>query len=321
MDNRATYSDQDPDEKLAQQLGRELEISRGTEPLSTQGDQPFVEALLTYRGHARQDGSLEDDQSDRLWMRLQEAISAPTVVRLRSVRILSRWTAGVAAGLALAFGLYSWLGGDHEVLLASASTTVETITLDDGSLVTLRPNSSLFVIDEDAHRYRLEGEALFDVTYDPSREFMVETDHAIVAVLGTRFDVSTWANETQVFLERGKVRVDHASSSESTVLEPGQAVIIDRNMITRAVSEAAGSQYTDWLNDELSFDKTPSYRVAAELGHHYDVTLTLPPELENETLSGRILLTSLDQGLEDLSTVLGGRFESTGTDAFVLVVQ
>ena len=319
MDNTTPHSGQDPDSKLAQELGRRLEEPAGTEPLSNDGDDPFVKLLLSHRGNVRSETGVTDPQSDRLWQRINDSISRPTIVRMTSLRTVSRWAAGIAATLALLVGLYSWLGGSEEALLASTTSDVETIALADGSSVTLRPYSSLSVVDPENHLYRLEGEAMFDVNHDPTREFVVQTEFASVAVLGTRFDVSTWAGETQVYLVRGRVRVDRAASSESTVLEPGQAVVIDRNMITGALSEASGSTYTDWMKGELSFDQSPTYRVAAELAHHFNVTLTVPPELENETLSGRILLTSLDQGLEDLSTVLGGHFEPTGADSFVLV--
>jgi ferric-dicitrate binding protein FerR (iron transport regulator) len=216
--------------------------------------------------------------------------------------------------------LYSWLGtGDHEeYVLATTSSSIESITLDDGSSVTLRPHSSFFVVDLDSHRYRLEGEALFEVTRNPNREFVVETAFASVTVLGTTFDVSTWGNETSVFLSHGKVRVDHSMSARSLLLEPGQAAVVDRNMVSRALSDAANATYLDWLNNELSFDQSPAYRVAAELGHHFGVALVIPADFANETLSGRILLTSLDQGLDDLSAVLGGRFDPRGDSTFVL---
>jgi transmembrane sensor len=321
MDDTTQYPEQDPDDKLAQSLGRHLESSSTSEPLAGEDEEPFVRVLLDYRAKVRGEIHLTENQSHQLWEPVGDSISGPTVMRLTRIRTLSRWAAGIAAAVVFVVGLYSWLGGSEEELLATTSSSIETVTLADGSSVTLRPHSSLTLIDPDEHRYRLEGEALFEVTHDPGREFVVETEFASVAVLGTRFDVSTWAGETQVYLVRGKVRVEHSSSSNSTILEPGQAAVADRNMISKPLSEATGSTYTDWLSEELSFDQTPTYRVAAELGHHYDVNLVVPAKLENETLSGRIILTSLEQGLEDLSTVLGGRFEPNGTDSFILVLE
>lgn len=317
MDNPVPHRDQDPDSRLAQEIGRRLEDPQADGPLSRHGSDSFVELLLAYRKQARRKILVSDDQSQKLWESIRRSISKPGTPSLRLIR---RWAAGIAAGLALVAGLYSWLGngGHEEYLLATATSSIESITLKDGSSVTLRPHSSLFVVDLENHRYRLEGEALFEVTRDPDREFVVETALASVTVLGTTFDVSTWGNETTVFLSRGKVRVDHSLSLRSVLLEPGQAAVVDRNMVSRALSDAADATYLDWLNDELSFDQSPSYRVAAELGHHFGVTLVIPADFANETLSGRILLTSLDQGLEDLSAVLGGRFEPKGDSTFVL---
>lgn len=320
MDNPAPHRDQDPDTRLAREIGRRLEDPQADGPLSRHGSDSFVELLLDYREEARGKVQISDDQSQKLWKSITGSTSVPRVKRLTSVRIVRRWAAGIAAGLALVVGLYSWLGngGGEEYLLANASSSIELITLEDGSSITLRPHSSLFAVDLESRRYRLEGEALFEVTHDPDREFVVETAFASVTVLGTTFNVSTWGNETSVFLSRGKVRIDHSLSAQSLLLEPGQAAVVDRNMVSRALSDAADATYLDWLNSELSFDQSPSYRVAAELGHHFGVTLVIPADFANETLSGRILLTSLDQGLDDLSAVLGGRFEPIGDSTFVL---
>jgi len=303
MDNPAPHKDQNLDSRLAEELG----------------DDFLVKALLSYRDEARQESHVSDDQSRKLWERITKSTTGLNVKRLTSVRIVRRWAAGIAACVAFAVGLYSWFDADEEYLLATSSSTIETVTLDDGSSVALRPHSSLFVVDLDNHRYRLEGEALFEVTHNPDREFVVETEFASVSVLGTIFEVSTWANETNVFLASGKVRVDHMLSEESLTLEPGQAAVVDQSTVSRILSDSADETYLDWLNSELLFDRSPAYRVAAELGHHFGGTLVIPDDLAKETLSGRILLTSLDQGLDDLSTVLGGRFDPNGGSSFVLV--
>jgi len=319
MSDRKPHKNQDSNSRLARELGRRLEEQPGDEPLSRDTHDPFVGLLLSYRKGVREEARLPHARSLQLWAQLRQSASSQTGGKLTLLRGLGRWGAAAAACAALVVGLYAWLGDTEEMILASTGSSIETITLADGSSVTLRPHSSFYLVDQEARRYRLDGEALLAVTHLGEQEIVVETALASVTVLGTTFDVSTWANEIHVYLSQGKVRIDHYRADESVILEPGQAAIVDRNTINHPSSEASGSTYLDWLNNELSFDHSPSYRVAAELGHHFGVELVIPSELANETLSGRILLTSLDHGLDDLSTVFGGRFEPTGESSFVLV--
>lgn len=323
MANGSTHNEQDPESTFGSELRERLEQAISAESSRQKRLDSFVQALLDYRSALAAGRSLPVSDSEELWGRIAEELGAPGARsprhKLTLAKSIGRWAIAAAACISVVFGLYTWLNDDHERFVVASGAGIEEVILSDGSRVTLRPHSSLVEIASD--KYRLDGEALFEVTKDPNREFVLETDVAEVTVLGTTFDVSTWANETHVFLAEGRVTITHAEQPGSLTLEPGQAAIVDRNMISRPVSDATESNYLDWLHSELSFDRSPSYRVAAELGHHFGVVLEIPAELANATLSGRILLSTLDQGLEDLATVLGGRFEPLADSSFVFVTK
>jgi len=98
---------------------------------------------------------------------------------------------------------------DPNAPIAFATTENVKHTLLDGSVVTLRPNSSLYKIEESESRmtYKLEGEALFEVERDGGRMFEIRAGDAVVEVLGTTFSVRDWRDEVEVYVESGRVWV------------------------------------------------------------------------------------------------------------------
>lgn len=103
----------------------------------------------------------------------------------------------------------------------------QTITLPDGSLVTLNTSSAIAVhFNDDLRRVTLlEGEAYFDVKHDPAHPFVVASKFSEVEVKGTAFAVQTDDSKDIVSLERGRVEVTRINEkSDRATLEPGQTI-------------------------------------------------------------------------------------------------
>jgi ferric-dicitrate binding protein FerR (iron transport regulator) len=66
------------------------------------------------------------------------------------------------------------------------------------------------------------GAVLVDVAPGRRGGFQVLTPHAIASVRGTLYVVDVKAEQSDVFVSRGKVGVGNRSTSESTTLSPGQ---------------------------------------------------------------------------------------------------
>lgn len=146
-----------------------------------------------------------------------------------------RWWIG--SGIAAAIALLLWLGlwylkpvTSHLITVTTAFAEQQTITLPDGSTVELNANSSISFPEkwDDAENrvVRLTGEAFFQVTKKEvtGQKFYVLTDDLVVEVLGTTFNVNTHHDETKVFLEEGKVKLNFESSQEPILMQPGDMV-------------------------------------------------------------------------------------------------
>ncbi|MCB0686687.1 MAG: FecR family protein [Saprospiraceae bacterium] len=152
--------------------------------------------------------------------------------RSRVTRVRRRKFIGIAASivLLLTFGAWFFYAGHPEmVTYTTGYGEWKTITLPDGSVVKLNANSELqHLKDWNKQPVRmvwLKGEAYFGVQkmMDIDREFKVITKDLGVEVLGTSFNVHARGQQTQVFLEEGKIKLD--LGDEISYMEPGDLVV------------------------------------------------------------------------------------------------
>ena len=236
------------------------------------------------------------------------------------------WRAVTAAAALAVVGVVAWwwmAEGTETALVAEAETRIVTYETAEGSVARLRPNSRLYRLpasaadgEENRVRFRLEGEAAFDVTPHAERVFEVEARGTVVRVLGTQFTVRTWTPDPEVFLTEGRVEVRAPSGDSPVILHPGQRAVAGSEGI--AVDSARAGSYVDWLTGQLTFEQRPARAVAAELGQHFGIAIRLPDSVATQTLTGRLLLDSRAQSLQDFGVVLGGRFVEVEAGRFVL---
>lgn len=189
------------------------------------------------------------------------------------------------------------------------------LTLSDGSKITLNANSSV--------RYPanysggdlevwLEGEAFFEVAHktgDKARTLSVNVPEGSIRVLGTKFNVNTYEDVTEVVLIEGRVNVEKqnadGNTTESQILEPGQMSRIPQLDKQITVSTVNSELYTSWTEDKLIFDETPLQQVIKRVEHLYDVQFELNHQaLENTPISGSLPNNNVEVFLKALENIL-----------------
>lgn len=103
------------------------------------------------------------------------------------------------------------------------------IILSDGTKVWLNASSSLSfsnIFDSDERVVEIDGEGYFEVTHDPNRPFIVKNSIMNTRVLGTKFLVSAYKDNTtsSVALVEGSVEVSSCNSEYKQTLLPGKEV-------------------------------------------------------------------------------------------------
>ena len=184
-------------------------------------------------------GEMIENRLNRNWRRNGDGNLGGNQERSGAKRRGIRWAlAAVAAAAAVAAVVFLNTHGSGcvgtqpadtlQLCLANNGTSVKTYLLADNTKVFLKPGSEIsYNVSglEDSRQLRLRGEAYFDVARDSLRPFIVHTENISVKVLGTAFTVSSIPGrpDTEVVLERGKVRILSPEGISMLDLKPNQS--------------------------------------------------------------------------------------------------
>jgi transmembrane sensor len=137
----------------------------------------------------------------------------------------------------------------------NGSNGTQQIKLEDGTLVSLRPGSSIRFLphfSSDKREVYLRGEAFFKVSKNPNRPFLVYYNDLITHVLGTSFNIKTDSvkKEVEVSVVTGKVHVYEKGNSLTTGSNKVNGVILTPNQ--KVVYNEEERQFTATIvNDPL----------------------------------------------------------------------
>lgn len=144
-------------------------------------------------------------------------------------------------------------------------------TLEDGSVITANANSALEIVYYRHQRLvKLNrGEAIFEVTKDAERPFVVETQQAKVTVLGTRFAVNQLSKKVRISVDHGRVQVARADGTEQAlILQNGEvAEISQQSQAPTKVNRNAADSFT-FASGRIVFDRADMFEVAETLSRY-----------------------------------------------------
>ncbi len=269
--------------------------------------------------------SITPEVSERILDRLRnnvgltEKSKEATGVPNNSRKYLLRFAASVAGLLLMAGIAYFILNKEQMQLYTTEAIQKRTVILPDGSLVTLNGGSSISFKAGDARReVLLDGEAYFDVKHDPEKPFYVNTSQIEIKVLGTAFNVKSYAGDDAVetTLIRGKVTVRNLSGpekNEEIELIPNQQAVFDKTTLLLNKAGVEKETGTAWHKGNLVFEDEPIQNILEELGKWYGVNIQVASEskdcrfnifIENETLDE---VLQLFDGINNARVIQNGK--------------
>ena len=231
---------------------------------------------------------------------------ADVYARWRSGRL--KWAIGIPS-LAAVLALVVWYqSAPHWQTYGTEVGTIAPVTLADGSRITLDSNTRIQVAFDSGHRLvRLDhGEALFEVTKDPTRPLIVEVANKRVTAVGTEFSVRRDMDDITVLVKEGRVRIEGDArhfEAQATELQAGgeastrgSAIAIER----RSLSEV--DRALSWREGYLEFQETPLPQVVAEFNRYRVQKI----EIDDPRLN---------------AIRIGGRFRCSDAEAFLKLLQ
>lgn len=177
------------------------------------------------------------------------------------------------------------------------------IILPDGSSLWINSGSCIsYGSDFTTNRkLNVQGEVYLDVQKDSIHPFVVRTNHLEVRVLGTAFNVTDYAkdSETSVVLVRGSVDVK-VDNKDKKRLIPNQRLSAGNGEIS--VNEVDVYSYICWKDDIMNFDGQKLSSILKSLSRYYNIKIEIIGNLGDEKCFGSLDLNStLDEVLESIS--------------------
>lgn len=181
-----------------------------------------------------------------------------------------------------------------------------TITLADGSRVTLNTTSALAIhFDDSVRRVELlQGEAFFEVAKREHHPFVVTAEGSEMRAVGTAFDVRLRPDQTKVELVEGIVEIKDSQNRHRERLHAGQTALINAdNIAVQAMNQSENMAL--WRDGYLQFDGLPLHEAVAQINRYRPGrVLLLNNDLADKRVSGLFRLDALDQAIAGLKTAV-----------------
>ncbi|AZB25144.1 MULTISPECIES: FecR family protein [Bacteroidota] len=167
---------------------------------------------------------LTDQESKEVWEKLTSRIKDYELKKQK--RKMIRFTSLMVAAILVLIGSIVSYRSLYIPDVYQATQNVLTITLKDGSIVTLSKGAKLTVeksFPSDTRDVLLEGDAIFNVSKSKTHPFIVHAGNYQAKVLGTIFKVVQSGSNLNIDLYEGKVQVtQNERIKESYVIHPNE---------------------------------------------------------------------------------------------------
>lgn len=264
---------------------------------------------------------------DKLWQRI---MNSETII----MGVSSVWKyTSIAASIALLI-VSSFLYKIHTeprplayMEITSMAGSKTRVLLPDSTTVWLNGNSYIRypeVFDKNTRQIELIGEALFDVTENKEKPFIVNLEGMRVQVLGTEFNILADANSgvIETTLIEGSVALYNEKNSTATadrVLVPGEQALFNKESGSIEVRPVRTSSYTSWVTGDFFFEKITFGEILGVLERSFNVKF----HLKNESIK-EVFLTaqfthkeSLEEILSILQISMRYKFEIKNRDVYI----
>jgi ferric-dicitrate binding protein FerR (iron transport regulator) len=193
------------------------------------------------------------------------------------------------------------------------------INLPDGSHIKLDAGSELRFPAEftDAREVFLTGEAYFEVTHDAERPFKVHANHAMIRVLGTKFNIRAWQENpvVAVTVSEGSVALNNSyrQNENSVIIRKGYYSSLAEAGLPSTPAPVDVAANLGWMHNEIHFKDASVNEVLAQLKRWYDFTFDIEdPAILEHRITVHIRMTNIEDVLELISILTDCKISKDG---------
>lgn len=171
----------------------------------------------------------------------------------------------------------------------------------------------------------LAGEAFFDVSGNAKRPFYVNTSYLAIKVLGTRFNVSAYPDESEITaaLEEGKIQIlDNQSAIPRVTAElvPNQLACLTKSNKELVITNQNYELHTGWKEGILQFEDEQMNQLVKKIERYFDIEIILKDTYRGEErVRGKLDLNAGRQVvLEYLTKMTKTTINEINTNTYIL---
>jgi transmembrane sensor len=198
---------------------------------------------------------------------------------------------------------------------------LRTVDLPDGSVIKLNACSKIFVPENymSNRQIQLEGEAYFQIVRNEKYPFRVKTREACTEVLGTEFNITSYAGlPTKVQVHSGIVKV-HGLQNDTlphALVRKKEAVVLEEGKVQE-------SEYIEedliWRSGGINFTEDDISTIAIKLERRYGVSIEISePGTITEKLSATYPREGIENVLDGICYVMGLKYKITGENHVII---
>lgn len=207
----------------------------------------------------------------------------------------------------------------NEILVNVPNGKNTKLLMSDGSEILLNAGTQLSfnskLTTDNSRKVTLKGQAYFEIAKDKAHPFYVVTEDFITKVLGTKFNISSYKDENEAFvnLVEGKIEVSGVKVAIKKILTPGEKISFSPKGKISNIEAADPLQDMDWLNKEIAFDNNTTDEVLSKIERVYGLQIVREDVvLENSHFSGTFKIENLDQITHSLELLLNCKIQKEG---------
>jgi transmembrane sensor len=204
----------------------------------------------------------------------------------------------------------------------SRANEIVKVILSDGSIVWLKGNSSLNYPEEFENNRRkvtLEGDAVFEVTKNPERPFVIKFEGLTAQVLGTSFGISSDRGKTELTVLTGRVLL--SSEEDDLLVMPHEKATYDRqhkHLTKEVIKKRDEASIINGTEYNMHFDDTQMRDILTQIEKKFDVHINLSdPRIYNCVLTADLTDQSLERTMSIIAQTLRCKYEVKDHKIFI----